>query len=225
MTPWKISLVVAVFTCAITCGASYRLQQQRRGETIRLREANTRLRGEVYRQHRESQPRPVVASDSVSPLAEPSSAPAPAVAPSPEPRYYRNEGNATPVSALQTFAWAADRGDAVQLQQMIVYDERARGKVAAYLDALPAEVKAKIESPEQLAALELTADLINRPYPRADLLARGEVQPVDPNRVVVRLRGAAREFTSFQQTPDGWKFLITEELVDAYLAERMNSEL
>ena len=31
--------------------------------------------------------------------------------------YYRNEGNATPLATLQTFAWACDRGDIEAVQR------------------------------------------------------------------------------------------------------------
>ena len=62
--------------------------------------------------------------------------------------------------------------------------------------------------------------MIEHPFPRAALLERGTVESVKDDRVMLRLPGTGRDRSEFQRTPEGWKFAITEPLVDRFLAAR-----
>src|SRR5688572_33164238 len=102
MSPLKISLVVAVASALLTAGALYRHQQGRVREVRHLQAQNDRLRLEANQRvptQPAAAPRPAS-----TPQLVPLEPPAPS-APVLRPRdHYRNERNATPHAALQTFS-------------------------------------------------------------------------------------------------------------------------
>ena len=203
-----------------TAGLRYVVQQGRVDELARLRSENADLRFEISRKHTAA-----LRAEGRSPKAPPAVEVAPAAiegAPPPAgyAADYRDEGNAEPVAALQTFAWAGDRGDAEAVQRLITFDDPALRKALSFFQALPPEARSRYPSVEALAAAELTADIIKRPFPRSHVLERAVVETKGPDRVDVRLVGAAREHNVFQRTSSGWKFVITEEMVDRFLARR-----
>ena len=218
MKPGLLLTSIALASLAGTSGTLYSVHQHRGVEIARLRTENADLRREISRRHTEaarahSAPLP---SRPTAPLA-----PEAQERPGAEPvstADYREQGNAEPVAALQTFAWAGDRGDAERVQQMIAFDEPARQKALAFYRGLPAEVRSKLTSVEALAAAELTADMIKHPFPRSHILERAaSVEAESTDRVNVRLIGSVREHNTFQRTSQGWKFVITEKMVDRFL--------
>ena len=130
---------------------------------------------------------------------------------------YRFQGQATPIDALQTLAWALDRGDVASLMDVITFDAAARAKWDAYWSSLPPEARAKWTSSDTLAATLLADRGIHHPYPRADLLSRGTIEPLTADRVRVRLPGTPKDGEVYQKFGDTWRWVITEALVDAYL--------
>ncbi|MBE2214391.1 MAG: hypothetical protein IAE82_11010 [Opitutaceae bacterium] len=221
MSRLKLSLLVALGSFLVTAGALVLFGRSRAAEAAQLRDANSKLRFEAIRRH------------ATAPDTPAESAPAPTVPQAESPRPsgptpaaavvvddYRNEGTATPAAAMQTFAWAGDQGDAAAVQRLITFDPAARTKALAYLETLPAEIRAQVTSPEQMAAAELTADMIQHPFPRASMLERIVAESATDERVVYRLPGPLRDRTVFQHTADGWKYVITEPMVDLFLAQR-----
>jgi hypothetical protein len=217
MSPVKLSLlsaVVAITAVSVWCRGERRA---RISEAHSLRAANAGLQTEAARRHQSSATRTAVSDTPARKSSTTNSASAeesPAQSASGD---YRFEGQATPLNTLQTMAWALDRGDVELMMNVITFDEAARRKFEAYQASLPAEARAQWSTTEQLAATLLTKRGINHPYPRSDLLARATVEPVSAERVVVRLPGTPKDREVYQKVGDTWRWVITEQLVDAFL--------
>ncbi len=130
---------------------------------------------------------------------------------------YRFEGQATPVNALQSFAWACDQGDIPAMKTLITFDSAARPLAEAYFASLPVALRAKTPDVETLAAMLLIDDGIRRPFPRAELLARATVEPLSAQRARTRLPGTPRDGAVFAEEAGAWKYVITQEAVERYL--------
>src|SRR5688572_31742901 len=215
MSPLKISLVVAVASALLTAGALYRHQQGRVREVRHLQAQNDRLRLEAnQRVHTQPAVAPRPASTPQVVAVEPSAAAAPVVRP---PDHYRNEGNATPHAALQTFAWACDRGDIAAVGRLLYIEEAARPKVEAFVAALPENVRKQWRSADETAAAILTQSVMARPFPRADILETATSEDAGAGRIRLRVPNVPRDGTEYQLTADGWKYVLTEKVVDAYI--------
>jgi len=226
----KRSLVAAAVAAALTLATHYAVRASHLKEANRLREANDRIRFEIS-QRRQAQvrnksvPSPVPAPthaapgelNGVSSNREATEGPLNGTKRE-QTGDYRREGQDTPVAALQSFAWACDHGDLATMQQLIVFDAAARTKAAAYLASLPANVRAQWSSPEAMAAAMLVADGIDHPYPIAGILAQAKTEALSAERVVLHLPDTGlREHSEYQKMSEGWKYVITEEMVDRYL--------
>jgi hypothetical protein len=132
---------------------------------------------------------------------------------------YRNEGNATPRATLQTFAWACDQGDVATLARLIRFDEAARERALAFMAAMPPEVRARWSSPEDMAAMLLVDSGMQSPFPVATVLDTAESENISAGRVRLHLSGIRRADSEYQLTPEGWKYAITAERVEAYMAQ------
>ncbi|HEY0966267.1 MAG TPA: hypothetical protein VGD88_02660 [Opitutaceae bacterium] len=216
MSPLKTSLITALLAGFATIGGLVYLQRGRAEEARRLEAQNGRMRREAYQR---DQTRNSAAAEFA--LAGGSvltgGAPPPA-ARAPE-SYYRNEGNATPLASLQTFAWAGDRGDAGLVGRLLHLDPAARSKAEAYRAALPEKVRAQWETVDAMAASFLTLEMMARPFPSADVLATASAEPVDTDRVRLRMPSVPRDGSEFVQTTEGWKFVLTEAMVDNYIRQ------
>jgi hypothetical protein len=104
------------------------------------------------------------------------------------------------------------------MQKLITFEASARPKVETYFATLPAEIRAQCPTIEALAAMLLVQDGMQRPFPRADLLARATVEEVSDNLVRTRLPGTPRDGGLYQRIGADWKFVITETAVAGYLA-------
>lgn len=109
--------------------------------------------------------------------------------------------------------------DDALMQRLITFESAARPKAEAILQALPPEVRAKAATIEALAAMLLVEDGMQHPFPRADLLARARVEPVFENIVRTRLPGTTRDGGFYERVGSDWKFVVTEESVDEYVAK------
>jgi hypothetical protein len=180
-------------------------------EAARLRSANDRL---LFLAHKnwQQQIRPAVNAPGRSPGNR-----AAAGSPAP-PRRYRNEGQATPLSALQTFAWACDRGDTATVTKLLCFEGGGRAKAEAFMATLPEKTRSQWSSPEAMAATLLTADNMHHPFPDAEVLGEATAEPVGDGRVMLRLPGSPKDRTEYQKTEAGWKYVIKEAVVDAYVA-------
>lgn len=217
MSPLKISLIAVVISTLVTTGGLYRHQQGRLREARHLQAQNNRLRLEAnQRVHDQSAavPRPAPTPQAMT------DRPALVAAPvSPEPEHYRNEGNATPRAALQTFAWACDRGDIEAVGRILYIEEAARPKVAAFIAALPENVRSRWKSADEIVAALLTESVMARPFPRADILETATPEEAGAGRIRLRMPNVPRDGTEYQQTAEGWKYVLTEKVVDAYIQQ------
>ena len=197
-------------------------------EAVRLRAENDRLRFEASRQHQTGVPREEVKPGKLARTASGSdradramSADVPvdeSVAGSRVPgAEYRNEGQATPVAAMQTLAWCCDQGDAGRMERLIHFAEAARPKAEAFFHSLPPHVRAQWATPEAMAAALLISAGLNSPYPVASIIAQARVEELGAGRSVVHLPGTSRERMEFQETAEGWKYRISEAMVDDYI--------
>lgn len=213
MSPLKLSLIAALASAALTAGGFHYLHKQKVRAVESLRAQNNRL---LFQAH---QSRPA-APEPTTPTA-PAEQPAPqaktqAAAPQPAENY-RNEGQATPLAALQTFAWACDRGDTETVGRMLHFDPSARAKAEAFLASLPEKTRQKWKSLDDMAATELTFAIMSGPFPNADVLEVVRAEPSSDERTEFRLPGTRRDRTTFQKVGDAWKYVITDAMVDGYI--------
>jgi len=138
---------------------------------------------------------------------------------------YRNEGLATPLATLQTFAWACDRGDIEVVQKLLFFDGPARAKAEALLASMPSTARTAWKSPEEMAATLLTSANMNGPFPGAAILEKATVEPIREGRVMLRLPDTPKDRGEYQKTEDGWRYVITEKMVDDYLARNRGRPL
>ena len=152
-----------------------------------------------------------------SPVAIIPAAPAASIPTEKSAEYYRNEGNATPLATLQTFAWACDRGDIETVGRLLHIDAAARPKAEAFMAALPVSARAQWKTVDEMAASLLTRSIMASPFPNADILATATIETVSENRVRLRLPDVPKDGTEYQKTAEGWKYVLTEAVVDAYI--------
>lgn len=197
-------------------------RSRRAAEAAQLITANERLRLEASAPASPTNASPQAAPEADPPSpAESSPSAANNVASPPTARLsnYRQAGQATPINALQTYAWACDQADIPRLAQMVIFDPAAREKAAAYRESLPPPVQAQFPTLEIMAAALLSQETFARPYPVAEIMDVAIVEPVSADRVVLRMPGTRHAYTVLQKTSAGWCYVVTEDEVDEYLAE------
>ncbi len=228
MSPFKLSILSGTAAVVITGATLFFIQRARAGEVRLLRASNEQMRKVAYerRQAVHAAGESLVAAGNASGL-KPANPPSSVIDAPPQTSSteaaqnsrYRFQGQATPVDALQSFAWACDRGDTALMQKLITFEATARPKVETYLATLPAEVRAQCPTIEALAAMLLVQDGMHRPFPDADLLSRATVEKVSDDRVRTRMPGTPRDGGLYQRIGTDWKFVITEAAVDEYFAK------
>jgi hypothetical protein len=222
MSRIRSSILAALAAAGVTTGCLYLLNQpgNREAGALRLEIADLRSRAVEH-----DRTRAVAAA--VSSVSAP--APAPAVpvavaapasmaAPAPMP-IYRDEGRATARAALQTFAWACDRGDQATVQAMITFDDVARVKATQMFAAIPPGARSAWRTVDDMAAALLTQNGMAAPFPAADVLEHVQIEEVSADRMRIRLSGR-RNDTEFQRTSTGWSYVITEPMVDRYIEQQ-----
>jgi hypothetical protein len=134
------------------------------------------------------------------------------------PRGHRDHGTATARDAAMTFAWAGDISDPEILGKLVYFDPPARAKASDVLATMPDSIRAQYPTPEAFYGLLLAASSLGGPPPGPDLLEKAEIVELRPGRVVQRPPGL-----EFQQTPDGWKYVMPLGGVEG-LPSILNSE-
>ncbi|HEX2860086.1 MAG TPA: hypothetical protein VHN79_00515 [Lacunisphaera sp.] len=218
MSPLKASLLLGLLSGVVTVGGLFYVHQGRTRELRTLQSQNNRMRLEAYQRNLgRSVGSPSAAPSSISD-AEPAARTAAEVAPVAKmTEFYRNEGNATPLATLQTFAWACDRGEIETVGRLLYVEEAARPKVEAFVASLPESVRKQWKSVDETVAALLTESVMARPFPRADFLETATPEEVAPGRIRLRMPNVPRDGTEYQQTAEGWKYVLTEKVVDAYI--------
>jgi hypothetical protein len=220
MSPLKSSLIVAVVSVVATAGGLYYFQQHRAREARHLRSQNNRMLLEANQRvmvRPAATPAPVSSGPTATaPGSGSIPAPVPA-APVKMAEYYRNEGNTTPLATLQTFAWACDRGDTETVGRLLFIEEAARPKVEAFVASLPDSIRTQWKTVDETVAALLTESVMARPFPRFDILETATPEQVSEGRVRLRMPNVPRDGTEYQQTAAGWKYVLTEQVVDDYI--------
>jgi RNA polymerase sigma factor (sigma-70 family) len=139
-------------------------------------------------------------------------------------RGHSNHGQATAHDAALTFAWACDISDPSAFTNLIYFEGKRREKALAVLATMPESIRAQFSTPEAFYGLLLAASTLEGPPPGADLMQRLMVEvELSPGRVAVRRVGSSVNFHEYQQTSDGWKFVLPKGAVKA-LPGVLNSE-
>ena len=219
MSPLKTSLTAALFSIVATSGGLFYFQQGRVRESRQLQRETNQMRVEANRRYRatiaERSPPvapPLTAMGEAAPTKDAAAIPAHRSA-----AYYRDEGNATPQAALQTFAWACDGGDTEAVGRLLHIDAKARPKAEAFLAGLPAAARAQWQNVDAMAATILTRSFMSSPFPNADILETATVESISTDRVRMRLPDVPIDGTEYQKTEHGWKYALTEAVVDKYI--------
>ncbi len=219
MKSFKWIIGAAVLAAMLTtAGLTYR-QQQQDSEIRRLRRENTRLRSEAYRRHATAAAPVASAASEVdrTSLAKPAEAAVRRV------EEYRNEGRATARATLQTLAWCCDRGDVVALVQLTQLEPEARAKAEAYYASLPADVRGRWTSADEMVATLLSMATQMSPFPSADVLDAAVMEPVGKDRMLLRVPGTNKDRLPFQRGADGeWSFVLDAALMDQLFAVAKN---
>jgi hypothetical protein len=219
MSLGKTATFAALLAVVATTGCLWLAKHRRTQEIVQLRETNRKMW--LKARPEAPAPRSPASLPTTVPAAVLQAAPAPAAAVDSD---YRNFGNATPQATLQTFAWACDKLDTELLAKLVYFDPAARTKAEAFLATLPEKMRAEWRSPEALAAIGLADAMQLSRFPRAVVLEKAELEQLNENRVVLHLNGAAKERTEYQRTESGWKYVITEKAVDAFLARAISGK-
>lgn len=219
MSPLKSSLIASILAVLATAGGLYYLQRVQLRESRQLQTHNSQMRAEANRRHlatMAAQTAQVSRPETITGNAIPT----PVIAAIPaqtSAAYYRDEGNATPQATLQTFAWACDRGDSEAVGRLLHIDAGARPKAEAFMASLPAAGRAQWKNVDEMAATILTRSFMSAPFPNADILETATVEPITAERVKLRLPDVPRDGTEYQKIGDGWKYVLTEAVVDNYI--------
>ncbi len=211
MSLGRTAVIAALLAALVTTGCLWLARHRRMEEIAQLRETNRKLWLKA--------PPDVPAPRSLASL--PATGPAAPTSVAPVDTDYRNLGNATPQATLQTFAWACDRMDTELLAKLVYFDPAARTKATAFLATLPENLRTEWRSPEELAAIGLADVMQFARFPPAVVLEKAEAEQLSEDRVVLHMRGAAKERTEYQRTESGWKYVITEKAVDTFLARAL----
>ncbi len=145
--------------------------------------------------------------------------------PSVTARGHRNHGMATPLDAQLTFAWASDAGDPDELAKVITFDPAVRDKAAAVLASMPESIRAQYPTPEKFYGMLYAVEGLEAPPPGEDLIEQGisGQDELRPGRIALQTVGSRGNFHEFQQTSDGWKYVVPEVAV-VHLPGNLNSE-
>lgn len=229
MTFLKLSLITSSVAIGGTLGVLQHAHLERGKEIARLRKENARMRLAIG--ERESAgpltvdspnnhaagrlSRPVNAGNSAPNNDQPTPTNKTRSWPS---RTYFNAGQETPIAALQTMAWACDQGDVAAMANLFIIDDAAIPKAEAVYTAIPVEMKAEWNSLEVFAAAMIVHDGIEQPYPGREVLALARIEPVTAGRVRLVLPRSVVSGVVYEQTTAGWKYVISEAVVDDYIA-------
>lgn len=214
MKTLKWCIAAGIVAAVVTAGGLAYRQRGQDGEIWYLRGENTRLRGEAYRRVAAAQP--AETAPDVRAVSEAESAPA-AGATTRVVEEYRNEGRATARAALQTLAWACDRGDVAALVELMQLEPEARAKAETFYANLPADARGRWKSADEMVATFVTLGAQMSPFPSADVLAAAVMEPTGDDRMALRVPGTNKDGLAFRRGAGGeWSFAL-----DAATMERL----
>lgn len=124
---------------------------------------------------------------------------------------FQNVGRGSPAAAVQTLIWAALKAEESTLTASLVLMDDAREEALQLLAHLPDSARAKYSTPESLAALVVTNEIL-----RADAVQITTTTPTDARHVVVGVRVAGvegDEKVPTELTADGWKVMVPKKMI------------
>ena len=121
-----------------------------------------------------------------------------------------NRSQATSQEAMISFASALNDGEVDALSKMIWFDPPARERARAILATMPEAVQAEYNTPEKFYALLFAAGALDAPAPPPDILALEQMTEIGPGRAAQIPAGRSQPdmLRQYQQTPDGWKYVL-----------------
>jgi RNA polymerase sigma factor (sigma-70 family) len=139
------------------------------------------------------------------------------------PHGYANQGRSSAVDAVFTFAWACDVCDPQVLGEMVYLDAETRAHALKVLATMPETVRAKYPTAEAFYGFLLAAACVEAPPPSAEL-ARHLMNVVElgEGRIATRRTGSTANHHEFQQTTDGWKYVLPDVAIES-LPQLLNS--
>lgn len=124
---------------------------------------------------------------------------------------HRDRGLATPYDACLTFWWALDTGDAAMLKRILTYTEAGREAIRALHAGMPADIRARYPTPEDLAVFLYQANALLNPPARADYLEKIAPEETAPDRAVIRRPGiTSGGGQNWVRTTEGWKLVVPD---------------
>jgi hypothetical protein len=217
----KWCILSAAVAAALTVGELIYRQKRQDGEIWYLRRENTRLRGEAYRRATAAQSASVPAKVSAAGVAESASSAGGGAARVVEE--YRNAGRATARAALQTLAWACDRGDVAALVELTQLEPQARTKAETYYASLPADARRQWKSADEMVATFMTLAAQMSPFPSADVLAAAAMEPAGDDRMALRVPGTNKDGLAFRRGANGeWSFALDAATMERLFAVAKN---
>jgi RNA polymerase sigma factor (sigma-70 family) len=141
------------------------------------------------------------------------------------PRGHHWAGQATAEDAGRSFAWACDTTDVDALANLLYFDPDQRERARAVLATMPASIQAGYPTPEKFYAFVIAADALAYPPPLPETFAQFHAVELQSGRVAFRRSGSSHNFQEYQQTADGWKFVVPARGVELWPANLANETL
>ena len=89
---------------------------------------------------------------------------------------------------------------------------------------MPPSLQEKYRTPEEFYAFVMAADALLHPPPMPEMLGELQAVMLSDGRAALRKPGSSRNHHEYQQTPDGWKFVMPAVGVERWPAN-LNNEL
>ena len=131
--------------------------------------------------------------------------------------FWKNAGEATPVSAFQTALWAGAGGDVEKLASLLAFDDEARIKAEAIFANLPPNLQQELATPQQLIALLVAKDI---PLGSARILTRsGTPTEAKISAKLLDAEGKSKTVNlSLRTDANKWRFVVSGKTIERYAA-------
>jgi RNA polymerase sigma factor (sigma-70 family) len=138
------------------------------------------------------------------------------------PRGHQWCGQATPLDAGKSFAWACDATDVEAIAKLLWFEPTLRDRARQVIATMPASVQAEYPTPEEFYAFVIAADALVFPPPVS--LGGMQVVTLGEGRAALRREGSSKNYQEYQLTPEGWKYVMPARGVERWPAN-LNGEL
>lgn len=141
--------------------------------------------------------------------------------------HFKNVGRGTPAAALQTAVWAMMKREDAQLASAVSITGAAREKAEDLLNRLPAAERIKLPTPESLAVMAVTAQIL-----RTEGMAVKEFTTTDGTHGTLTLRlpepgrpeNTKEGKVPMLLAPGGWQIVVPERAIDGII-QRISDQL